>query len=249
VFDLWKVSPKPTGGPLTIKTIETAERIVGQFEKVCGNPPLTKLTRDDGLKFRDWLLTQQSPRTADDRMGYVTRLLRFEMRERQRVTVNPWQHILVGGSGVEVVKRTHVRPEKLKELFDTPLFQSYALPSVVSAGRDAAYWIPILGAHIGARVTELAQLLVTDIRKEDGLWCVSILGDGEMVDWQSIKNAPYKRLIPMHSELIRLGLPEYAEALRAAGHDRLFPMAPVSALNNAGGPFSTWFPKFKTAHG
>jgi integrase len=99
-----------------------------------------------------------------------------------------------------------------------------------------------LGAFTGARVTELAQLLVSDIHMEDGLWCISIINEHE---WQSIKNTASKRDIPMHPELVRLGLPEYAEVLRKAGHERLFPMAPVSALNNAGGPFATWFSKLK----
>ena len=55
VFELWKVAPNRLGEPKDGKTIETAERTLGQFEKVCGNPPLIKLTRNDGLKFRDWL--------------------------------------------------------------------------------------------------------------------------------------------------------------------------------------------------
>lgn len=250
VFELWKVAPNRLGEPKDGKTIETAERTLGQFEKVCGNPPLVKLTRSDGLKFRDWLLEQgQSPRTANDRMGYVSRLIRFEMSERQRIQSDPWQSIKVQGSTQPVQKRKAIKAEKLVALFSIPLFQSYALFTVKSAGRDAAYWLPLLSLYTGARVTELAQLLVADVRQEGTLWCISILADGAKEDWQSIKNTPSKRLIPMHAELVRLGLPDYADALREAGHSRLFPLAPVSEKNNAGGPFSTWFSKLKTANG
>lgn len=231
----------------SLKTIETATRVVEQFEEVCGNPPLQQLTRQQGLQFRDWLLAQGvAPRTAADRFGYVSRLIRFEMMEQQRITVNPWATIRIEGSTERVTVRKAIKPEPMKTLFSLPLFQAYELPPMKAAGRDAAYWIPIVGAYTGARVTELAQLLTSDIRKEDGLWCISIMNEQ---DWQTVKNNPSKRTIPMHPELIRLGLPEYAEALRSAGHERLFPMAAVSALNNAGGPFSTWFSRLKTGIG
>jgi integrase len=239
VLEMWSNKGKRP----SMKTIETATRVVGQFEEVCGNPPLEKLTRQHGLQFRDWLLSQgQSPRTAADRLDYVSRLIRFEMNEQQRIKVNPWATIRIEGSTDAVTVRKYIKPDRMATLFSIPLFQGYALPEVKTAGRDAAYWIPLLGAFTGARVTELAQLLVTDIHKEDGLWCISIANE---LEWQSVKNAASRRHIPMHPELVRLGLPEYAEVLRMAGHERLFPMAPVSALNNAGGPFATWFSKLK----
>lgn len=229
------------------KTIETATRVVGQFEQVCGNPPLQKLTRQHGLQFRDWLLAQgQSPRTAADRLDYVSRLIRFEMQEQQRITANPWGSIRIEGANEPVTVRKYIKPGNLVKLFELPLFQAYELPHLKTAGRDAAYWIPLLGAFTGARVTELAQLLVSDIHQEGTLWCISIINEQE---WQSVKNAASKRTIPMHLELVRLGLPEYAQAMRQAGHERLFPMAPVSALNNAGGPFATWFSKLKISVG
>lgn len=243
VFVVWSTKGKRP----SLKTIATAERVVSQFEEVCGNPPLLKLTRLDGLKFRDWLLAQgQSPRTAADRLDYVSRLIRFEMKEQQRITVNPWASIQVEGSNEAVTVRRYIKPERMVTLFSLPLFQAYDLPTVKTAGRDAAYWLPILGAYTGARVTELAQLLVGDIRMEENLWCIAIV---EEQSWQSVKNQPSKRVIPMHSELVRLGLPDYAAALGKVGHQRLFPMAPVSALNNAGGPFATWFSKLKASVG
>ena len=54
LLELWSNKAKKPDA----KTIETAERVVGQFEQVCGNPTLANLTRNDGLKFRDWLLAQ-----------------------------------------------------------------------------------------------------------------------------------------------------------------------------------------------
>lgn len=246
VLEMWSTKAKPP----SLKTIQTATRVVGQFENVCGNPPLPKITRDDGINFRDWLLAQEklSPKTVADRLGYVARLLQYEMDERRRISANPLTRIKVDGSNEATIERKPVKPKPLQDLFTLPLFQQYKLHHYKAAGRDASYWIPILGLYTGARITELCQLLVEDIHaSENGeLWCIRILVGEE---WQSVKNKSSKRSIPMHPELVRLGLIEYAEAMGKAGHQRLFPMTSVSELNNAGGPFSSWFSKLKTETG
>ena len=126
------------------------------------------------------------------------------------------------------------------------LFQRYELPVDKNAGADAAYWLPIIGAFTGARITEIAQLLVADVQQEDGQWFLRFQVTEK---WQSLKRDASQRTIPMHSELVRLGLPEYAAAMHKTGESRLFPAVAVSALNNAGGGPSKWFSTLKTAAG
>jgi len=57
----------------------------------------------------------------------------------------------------------------MTELFSHYLFQAYKLPGARNAGQDAARWLPIMGAYTGARITELAQLLLTDLKLSGGL--------------------------------------------------------------------------------
>lgn len=243
VFQLWSTKAKKPAA----KSVDVAARVVSAFEEVCGDPPLAQLTRKHGLQLRDhFLASGLSPRTTRDRMGWVTTLLRYEMAEGQRITADPWASIRIEGASDPVVQRKPVSPEQMRALFSGELFQTYRLPTARNAGRDAAYWLPIMGAYTGARITELAQLLVTDLRQEQGHWVLSIDATEE---WQSVKNRPSRRVIPLHPELVRLGLPDYAAALKAAGHTRLFPLVPVSEVNNAGGAFSSWFSKLKTAAG
>ncbi len=243
VFELWCTKAKKPSA----KSISVAGRVVRMFEEVCGDPPLTQLTRKHGLQLRDHLLsTGMAPVTARDRLGWVTTLLRFEMAEGQRIESDPWTNIKVEGSSEAVIERQAVSPAQMTKLFGHELFQSYKLPRARNAGLDAAYWLPIMGAYTGARITELAQLLVTDLRQDNGQWLLSIAATE---DWQSVKNKPSERTIPLHAELVRLGLPAYAEAMQKAGHKRLFPVLPVSDVNNAGGAFSSWFSKLKTSSG
>lgn len=243
LLELWKNKGKKPAA----KSIETATRVVTMFEEVLGDPFMVTLTRPQGLTLRDHMLASgMSPRTAGDRMGWISTLIRYEMQERQRLTVDPWATIKIEGSTEAVTRRLPPTGQMLADLFGLPLFTSYSLPVRKNAGRDAAYWVPILGYFTGARLTELVQLLTDDVNQEGDLWCLEFT---VREDWQSLKNKPSFRRIPLHPELIRLGFVEYVQAMKQAGHRRLFPVVPVSEINNAGGALSSWFSTIKSAAG
>jgi len=253
VFELWRAKRPKTPAA---KSVEVANRVVELFEQTLGNPPLVKLTRSDGIKMRDAIVaTGVSARTAGNLLGWLITLMRYEIKELRRLESNPWDGLEVEGSNERKQKRVNLKTPQLQALFSDPLFQTYLIPKrAKNAGLDAAYWLPLMVAFTGARVTELAQLLVSDLVQEDGVWYVHIRVT--YPEWQKLKgyypgvtDGPSVRCVPIHAELVRLGLPEYASAIKAAGHERLFPMVPVSEVNNAGGSFSSWFSSFKTARG
>ena len=67
----------------------------------------------------------------------------------------------------------------------------------------------------GARRTEIAQLKVGDLRQAEGaIWFLDFTNEGED---QSLKNLSSARSVPIHAELIRLGLVEFVSA-RARTH-------------------------------
>jgi integrase len=244
VFELWRAKSETPSS----KSVDTALRVVEAFEEVTGNPPLHRLTWKDGLKLRDHFLAGgMSPRTTKDRIGWVSTLIRYEMSEGRRVQVDPWASIKVEKGDEAVIVRKATRAGELASLFSLPLFQQYDLPTSKNAGRDAAYWVPVLGVYTGARITELAQLLVADVFLKDGLWRIAFRVT--YPEWQSLKNKPSEREIPLHPELVRLGFLDYCKVMRDAGHERLFPLVPVSDANNAGGALSKWFSELKTAAG
>lgn len=240
VFKLWKAKTETPSA----KSIDTALRVIEAFEEVTGNPPLQRLTWKEGLKLRDHFLAQgMAPRTTKDRIGWVSTLIRYEMSEGRRIQADPWASIKVEKGDEAVTVRKATRAGELASLFTLPLFQQYDLPNAKNAGRDAAYWVPVLGVYTGARITELAQLLVADVFLKDGLWRIAFRVT--YPEWQSLKNKPSWREVPLHPELVRLGFLDYCTAMREAGHDRLFPMVQVSDTNNAGGSLSSWFSKLK----
>ncbi len=248
VFDAWKLKRGRSGKPLVTKTINRGLEVVEAFEEACGNPPVMTLNRSHAHRLRDFYLAKgREPATAKDRVEWVRSMLNYEVEEQGRLTVNPWPRVKVDGASDSTVDRKATRSAELAALFSLPLFQTYALPTAANAGSDAAYWVPVLGVYTGARITELAQLLVADVFQKAGLWRIAFRVT--YPEWQSLKNKPSKREIPLHPELIRLGFLDYCQAMREAGHDRLFPRVQVSKLNNAGGSLSSWFSKIKASVG
>ncbi|MDR5811196.1 site-specific integrase [Caballeronia sp. LZ019] len=110
--------------------------------------------------------------------------------------------------------------------------------------RPHYYWLPLLGLLTGARINELSQLYVDDVRQtESGLWYLDFNLDGDKIDEpdKSLKTVNSVRVVPLHGELVRLGLPEYVNALRRAGYSRLFPELKRDPVKGYGKPAGSWF--------
>ena len=86
--------------------------------------------------------------------------------------------------------------------------------------RKYHYWLPILGYYTGARINELCQLAISDITKDDGIWCFNISDEN---DGQQVKCSTTIRKTPLHKNLIRLGFLDYIDQLKQKKHIRVFP--------------------------
>ena len=98
------------------------------------------------------------------------------------------------------------------------------------------YWLIPLALHTGARLGELCQLALSDFIEVQGIPCININDEEE---GKRLKNRNSRRLVPVHSALIELGLLRYVEAQRKHGQTRLFPEIDltISASHTA----SKWF--------
>ncbi len=86
---------------------------------------------------------------------------------------------------------------------------------------DHHYWINLLLAHTGARRSEIAGLLTTDVLEEDGIPYIYIRGN----HLRGLKNAHSKRRVPLHPELIDLGFLGFVDNLKNNEKVILFPEA------------------------
>lgn len=137
----------------------------------------------------------------------------------------------------------------LERIFGQNWWRSGRSELAASGERKTApykYWIPLLALYTGARLNELAQLYLGDVRKsESGTWHLDFNLDGEgKIDSDGdkrLKTINAQRVIALHPELIRLGFLEYVTALRDAGHVRLFPELGHDKEKGCGKLAGQWF--------
>lgn len=114
-----------------------------------------------------------------------------------------------------------------------------ALPDRTSGGR---FWIPVICMFTGLRMGEACQLRTDDIETEHGIPVLQVRPDQDA--GTRLKTRHSRRTVPIHAELIRIGLLEHAQAMRAAGHDQLFPELRRDRRGSYSGHFQRWANRF-----
>jgi integrase len=107
-------------------------------------------------------------------------------------------------------------------------------------GKPYMHWAPLIALYTGARLNEIAQLHVADFVEDSGIPVLSINDEGE---GKRLKTKAGKRLIPIHTELIRLGLLNYVQGLRKKRVSRLFPEL-ILRRDGYGQTVSKWFARY-----
>lgn len=109
----------------------------------------------------------------------------------------------------------------LKMLFSAELYsRHYREVAVDQLGR---YWVPLLALYHGARLNELCQLEVADIREADGVPFMRITEESETGEEKHVKTRNAQRDVPVHPVLCQLGFMDYVASAKKSGASRLFP--------------------------
>ncbi len=241
VFGKWKT---PGDSPRSDDSIAVYDRALKQFEAQHKGTSLERITREMGDTYRTWLREHcNTTKTARDRLTNIKSLLKFAHETLEWIPKQPWR-----GLDIKTTTTNKRRPwtdDQLKTLFAAPLHSAYVVPDARYGGREAAYWIPLMGLFTGTRLGELCQLRTADVQEVEGIHVLVLTNEGE---GQTIKSDAGHRTVPIHSELIRLGFLKYVEAVRKARSDSLWPALPL----REGKPsdfFGRWFKDHRTALG
>lgn len=114
------------------------------------------------------------------------------------------------------------RPFSTREL--QTIFSGYLYTGTDSGSAELVlpyqFWLPLLGLFTGGRLNELCQLESSDISQEEetGIWFVRITEEGS----KSLKKPHSRRFIPVHDELIRIGLLDFVAQAKSEGRVKLF---------------------------
>lgn len=143
-------------------------------------------------------------------------------------------------------KRKVFEPSDLERLFNTDIYRANRRPR--GGGGEAAFWFPLITLFSGMRQSEVAGLRVGDLRPDQttGIW----LFDVRPTEERGVKTASSIRQVPVHSELIRIGLLRYRELAvqrgQAAGLGDDAPLWPdlTHTTQRLAAPWSKWFGRY-----
>lgn len=140
---------------------------------------------------------------------------------------------------IKTRRRLPFSNDDLKAIFEgSPVFRDCKRPR--GGGGHAAYWIPVIALYTGARLEEIGQLTLDDVRKEDGIDYFDINAD----DGKSVKTQGSIRRVPIHLKLVELGFFDYLEHVRSRKHKYLFPHIDSSGGFERTRKFSQWVNRY-----
>ena len=100
----------------------------------------------------------------------------------------------------------------------------------------------MLGLYTGARLNELCQLHLSDVKPVDGVLVFDINDrDDHEAHPKRLKNPASERLIPIHSRLIKLGFLDFLNRQKDANNIRVFPELKWNEAEGYGRNVGRWF--------
>jgi integrase len=102
------------------------------------------------------------------------------------------------------------------------------------------FWLPLIALFSGARRAEIAQLYVSDVKRDSDtrIWFFDL----NVEDDKRLKTKNSKRVVPIHKSLITLGFITYLESQKKRNEKYLFPN--LVADVKKGDQVSKWFTRF-----
>lgn len=140
---------------------------------------------------------------------------------------------LMDKRGDESTERLPFDPDDLDSIFGSTEYQENSFAS------SYQFWTPLIALYTGARLNEIRQLRSQNIVDIDGIVCFRITPDAGR-----LKTTASKRLIPVHSRLLKLGVLKLVEQRKLAGTIRLFPKL-QPGREGFGQVASKWFGRYR----
>lgn len=146
---------------------------------------------------------------------------------------NPLSRMKVKQTRTRKACRLPFSDSDLRAIFSAPLFTAHRY------SQDYQFWLPLLGLYTGARLEELCQLHIKDLRLSEPIPHICI---DDRFSGQKLKSESSRRQIPIHQQLLDLGFAEFVT--QKTGQSRLFEYL-VPQRNNYGHQPSKWFGRYR----
>jgi integrase len=171
-----------------------------------------------------------SPNTVNGYLTPIKAMLSYAFEEKY-IDNNP-------GAGINqkgYVKNSYkpYNMDDVKNIFKSRTWQ------VDKASWGPRQWIPYIALYTGARLEEIAGLLVTDVKREGDIHYLNITTlDDDDKPVKFIKNEASKRPVPIGKALIELGFLDYVKTITDTW---LFPTLTSGKDGKRGKQISSWY--------
>lgn len=212
-------------------------------------PQLATLAKRDGI-------APMHPNSVSNHLDFLSSVFSFGERE-QLLPANPAKgltRLTISGALTRTSGRGQrsFTSDELCSIFLQPLYTGCENDRIGYATRGpnrprrGRFWVPLISLFAGLRLNEACQLGVSDLTEVDGIPLLLIRAEAE---GSRLKTEASQRRVPVHAELIRMGLLQHLTQMRRNGEARLFPDLQVSGMGNYSDSFSKWFGRFLTKAG
>ena len=273
-FDAWKQGGAAKGAKKpNHNTVIEAEQALRYFQELHGDMHLGDISREKARQFRDAIakVPRAMPRKLrklplrnlleQDLSGYqprsaatVNKLLtllgaivsqaeRDGFLDRVPSFANPFGKGIRFAIQEQDAARVLFDKADLRTIFGSPVYTEGLRP--VGGCGEAAFWFPLIGLFSGMRLDEIAQLRICDLRRDDetGRWFFDVSRNGG----RSPKTVSSIRHVPLHRELVRIGLLRYRQMFldKGAGlKDSLWPSVKAGGARQRSAAWSKWFGRY-----
>lgn len=197
----------------------------------CHNRPLHEVITQGNY-------TPINPRTGKQYFELLQRVLRYAL-DHELITTDVSAGLAFNTKGAPRPKRRTYTHTQIEKLLNGPVYTLTELPAWRL--RDYKFWLPLLGLFQGARLNELCQLRIEDVRCEQGIWLISINDRGE----KQLKTGASDRDVPLHQAVLDAGFLEFVEQRRMAPGSTvttpLFAGLPSYGIGYSSHSASKWF--------
>jgi len=243
-----------------VRTATQNEASFKQLIEIIGDIPITAVTKSVVRDYKQTLLSYPANRykgkrkektleqlleegsvsisleTVRNVMGRVSSFFNWLVNQGYRED-NPFSGVAPKRVHSARSERSPFTDDDLKLLFGTAIYKDKIYT------HDWQYWLPLLGLYTGARLEELCQLKGQDFKVVDGCHYIDIHGEGDTQN--RVKTPSSIRKIPVHSDLINLGLLDVVN--KRPRKSFLFDLRRINT--NLGHLPSKWFGGYKASLG
>jgi integrase len=181
-----------------------------------------------------------SARTVSQKYLAVIKVVFGVAVEKRKLKENPAKENKVRFSKPQRTRPKGFTDDEAKTILAAALAEPATLGRRTAENKRAIRWAPWICAFTGARITEIMQVRTEDVTEVHGVLCLRITPEAG-----SVKTGAY-RLVPIHPQLLDMGLPEMIRALPSGpifystAPVRGKPADPVERAQSAGAKVGQW---------